>query len=70
MWIGYGAGGSGWQFWPVYRACVLDVRFRKEVGVSGNDYRLVETDSCAALTRRLLSVWANYRRVKRVFPAC
>ncbi|MCV5682300.1 phage major capsid protein, P2 family, partial [Escherichia coli] len=33
--------------------------FRKKVGVSGNDYSLVETDSCAALTWQLLSVWAN-----------
>lgn len=29
------------------------------MGVSGNDYKLVETDSCAALTWQLLSVWAN-----------
>ncbi|MFG5994940.1 P2 family phage major capsid protein, partial [Salmonella enterica] len=43
----------------LYTGRVLDGRFRKKVGVSGNDYRLVETDSCAALTWQLLSVWAN-----------
>lgn len=47
-------GSSG-----LYTGRVLDGRFRKKVGVSGNDYRLVETDSCAALTWQLLSVWAN-----------
>lgn len=34
-------------------------RFRRKVGVSGNDYKLVETDSCAFLDWKLLSVWAN-----------
>ncbi|QCT18492.1 phage major capsid protein, P2 family [Jejubacter calystegiae] len=47
-------GGSG-----LYTGRVADGRFRKKVGVSGNDYKLVETDSCAALTWQLLSVWAN-----------
>ncbi|WP_238929201.1 phage major capsid protein, P2 family [Citrobacter sp. R56] len=47
-------GSSG-----LYTGRVLDGRFRKKVGVSGNDYKLVETDSCAALTWQLLSVWAN-----------
>lgn len=36
-----------------------DGRFIKRVGVDGNDYKLVETDSCAALRWNLLSVWAN-----------
>lgn len=34
-------------------------RFSKAVGVSGNDYKLVETDSCAELRWDLLSMWAN-----------
>ncbi|WP_350313290.1 phage major capsid protein, P2 family [Dickeya fangzhongdai] len=34
-------------------------RFIRQVGVDGNDYKLVETDSCAALPWDLLSVWAN-----------
>ncbi|EGD1011097.1 phage major capsid protein, P2 family [Escherichia coli] len=34
-------------------------RFIRQVGVDGNDYSLVETDSCAALRWDLLSVWAN-----------
>ncbi|HEI9850086.1 phage major capsid protein, P2 family [Serratia ureilytica] len=34
-------------------------RFTKKVGVDGNNYKLVETDSCAQLTYALLSVWAN-----------
>lgn len=34
-------------------------RFIRRVGVDGNDYSLVETDSCAALRWDLLSVWAN-----------
>ncbi|EOG5521091.1 phage major capsid protein, P2 family [Cronobacter turicensis] len=34
-------------------------RFIRRVGVSGNDYKLVETDSCAALRWDLLSMWAN-----------
>ena len=34
-------------------------RFIRRVGVDGNDYKLVETDSCAALRWDLLSVWAN-----------
>lgn len=34
-------------------------RFVRQVGVDGNDYSLVETDSCAALRWDLLSVWAN-----------
>lgn len=34
-------------------------RFSRELGVDGNNYQLYETDSCAALTWRLLSVWAN-----------
>ncbi len=36
-----------------------DGRFVKRVGVDGNDYKLVETDSCAALRWDLLSMWAN-----------
>ena len=34
-------------------------RFQRRVGVDGNEYKLVETDSCAALRWDLLSVWAN-----------
>ncbi|HGE6484087.1 TPA: phage major capsid protein, P2 family [Klebsiella variicola] len=34
-------------------------RFTRRIGVSGNDYKLVETDSCTALLWSLLSVWAN-----------
>lgn len=36
-----------------------DGRFVKRVGVDGNEYKLVETDSCAALRWDLLSMWAN-----------
>ncbi|PWD64931.1 MULTISPECIES: phage major capsid protein, P2 family [Pectobacterium] len=36
-----------------------DGRFTRGVGVSGNEYKLVETDSCAVLKWDLLSVWAN-----------
>jgi len=38
---------------------IADGRFRRNVGVSGNEYKLVETDSCAALRWDLLSIWAN-----------
>lgn len=34
-------------------------RFSRRVGVDGREYRLVETDSCAALRWDLLSIWAN-----------
>lgn len=34
-------------------------RFRRKVGVDGNTYTLKETDSGAALTYQMLSVWAN-----------
>lgn len=34
-------------------------RFSRRIGVSGNDYKLQETDSCTALLWSLLSVWAN-----------
>jgi P2 family phage major capsid protein len=34
-------------------------RFTKNVGVAGNSYTLVETDSCAALPWATLSSWAN-----------
>lgn len=34
-------------------------RFIRGTGVDGNDYKLVETDSGAALTWAMLSVWAN-----------
>lgn len=34
-------------------------RFSQSVGVAGNKYELVETDSCAALRWDLLSIWAN-----------
>ncbi|EDR7571773.1 phage major capsid protein, P2 family [Salmonella enterica subsp. enterica serovar Newport] len=34
-------------------------RFSRRVGVEGNQYKLVETDSCAALRWDLLSLWAN-----------
>lgn len=38
---------------------IEDGRFRRNVGVYGNNYNLVETDSCAALRWDLLSIWAN-----------
>ena len=34
-------------------------RFTSTEGVDGHSYELTETDSCAALTWALLSVWAN-----------
>lgn len=34
-------------------------RFSRELGVDGNEYKLVETDSGSALTYALLVVWAN-----------
>ncbi|MBC3946676.1 phage major capsid protein, P2 family [Erwinia persicina] len=34
-------------------------RFSQRVGVEGNEYKLIETDSCAALRWDLLSLWAN-----------
>lgn len=34
-------------------------RFTRRIGVSGNEYKLAETDSCTALLWSLLSVWAN-----------
>lgn len=34
-------------------------RFTKNLGVDGNTYELVETDSCAALDWNTLSVWGN-----------
>lgn len=34
-------------------------RYSRAVGVEGNEYKLVETDSGAALTFAMLSVWAN-----------
>ncbi|CFW61861.1 TPA: phage major capsid protein, P2 family [Yersinia enterocolitica] len=34
-------------------------RFRRKVGVDGNNYELYETDSGASLTYQMLSVWAN-----------
>lgn len=36
-----------------------DTRFSSENGVDGNDYELVETDSCAAVRWDTLAVWAN-----------
>ncbi|MGE6980737.1 phage major capsid protein, P2 family [Kluyvera intermedia] len=42
-------------------------RFMRRVGVDGNDYKLVETDSCAALRWDLLSVWANAGREENEF---
>jgi hypothetical protein len=36
-------------------------------GVDGNDYSLVETDSCAALRWDLLSVWANAGKEENEF---
>lgn len=38
---------------------VKDGRFRKAIGVDGNTYELVETDSCASIPWSLLSQWAN-----------
>ncbi|KJF86527.1 phage major capsid protein, P2 family [Photobacterium phosphoreum] len=34
-------------------------RFKSTVGVDGNEYELIKTDSCAALPWSLLCVWAN-----------
>ena len=34
-------------------------RFSRKLDIDGNTYQLHETDSCAALTWHLLSVWAN-----------
>lgn len=34
-------------------------RFRSQLGVDGNTYTLVETDSCAVITWELLTQWAN-----------
>ena len=42
-------------------------RFIRRVGVDGNDYKLVETDSCAALRWDLLSVWANSGKTEDEF---
>lgn len=36
-----------------------DGRFIRQTAVDGNEYKLVETDSCAALRWDLLSVWGN-----------
>lgn len=44
-----------------------DGRFMRRVGVDGNDYKLVETDSCAALKWDLLSVWANSGKSEEEF---
>ncbi len=38
---------------------VKDGRFRSKVGIAGNTYTLVETDSCAAITWEMLTQWAN-----------
>ncbi|EDV9737563.1 phage major capsid protein, P2 family [Salmonella enterica] len=42
-------------------------RFVRQVGVNGNTYSLVETDSCAALRWDLLSVWANAGKEENEF---
>lgn len=42
-------------------------RFVRQVGVAGNTYDLVETDSCAALRWDLLSVWANAGKEENEF---
>lgn len=38
---------------------VANGRFIKKLGVDGNKFNLVETDSCAAIDWNTLSVWAN-----------
>lgn len=38
---------------------VANGRFVKKLGVDGNKFNLVETDSCAAIDWNTLSVWAN-----------
>jgi P2 family phage major capsid protein len=43
----------------IYTGRAAEGRFRRKVGVSGNEYKLAETDSCAVLDWKLLSVWAN-----------
>lgn len=50
--VAVGAGG-------LHTGRVKGGRFVKQVGVDGNKYQLVETDSCAQLTWALLSAWAN-----------
>ena len=42
-------------------------RFIRRVGVDGNEYKLVETDSCAALAWDVLSVWANSGKTEDEF---
>ncbi|MBD9643615.1 phage major capsid protein, P2 family [Pantoea sp. PNT02] len=42
-------------------------RFTRRIGVSGNDYKLHETDSCTALLWSLLSVWANAGQEEEFF---
>lgn len=55
-------GASG-----LYTGRKEDGRFVRRVGVEGNDYKLVETDSCAALRWDLLSVWANSGKTEEEF---
>lgn len=43
----------------LYTGRVAGGRFKKSVGVDGNTYELVETDSCAALDWATLCSWAN-----------
>lgn len=43
----------------IFTGRVKKGRFSRELGIDGNSYQLHETDSCAALTWHLLSVWAN-----------
>lgn len=43
----------------LYTGRVKGGRFSKQMGVSGNEYKLVETDSGSALAYDMLTVWAN-----------
>ncbi|WP_370550916.1 phage major capsid protein, P2 family [Edwardsiella tarda] len=38
---------------------VKDGRFTKGSGISGNEFKLVETDSCCVITWEQLAIWAN-----------
>ncbi|MGX9517989.1 phage major capsid protein, P2 family [Vibrio mediterranei] len=43
----------------LYTGRKADGRFTKQLGVGGHKYKLVETDSCAAITWAMLCQWAN-----------
>ncbi len=43
----------------IYTGRVANGRFIKVLGVDGNEYALVKTDSCVAIPWDLMSIWAN-----------